>query len=348
MDHAQPPAVPTSSELDTALEFLADFGSGLANGMTNHAPMVVEALEMLGRPDAIADWIECNRSALRPWPPAVLPIEDWDTALGDWQRVSDWRVLFEDELTDGDWRAVVARWVPRLAAGASAHALHGLIRTAHAVRSLGRSATAARRGELAGALASWAAAYAELPVAPNAEALELVSPEMALGGLSFLPADRRRNGGSIVAGVGQLSIDDDFARAYHWPLFEDAEAAARGFGGLFAQVLVANANSTLHAIVFTHAVTGSAAALHLAPLISKADARALVRHVWHAGCALYAVYGSHPPAAAAVADQPLDVLVNRAVSSGDDHAIKLAEAVTALAIPLDLAGATLQQVLRHL
>lgn len=348
MSLAQTLAVPTSSELDTALKALAEFGPNLANGMTNHAPMVAEALEMLGRPDAIAPCIARNWQTFRPWPPASQPIDDWHTALGDWGRVSDWRLFFEGELDDGDWRKVLASWVPRLAAGASAHALHGLIRTAHAVRSAGRAKTAARLRELAAALASWAACYAELPIAPEAGAWRPMSPEAALAHLSFLPAERRQNGGSIVAAVAQLSIDDDFARAFHWPLIEDAEKAARAFGALFARVLTGNVDSKLHAIVFTHAVTGSAAALHLAPLLSTPDACALVRHVWHASCALHAVYGSNPPAVMPSTSEPLDQLVNSAVASGDDHAIKLAEAVTALAIPSDLASATLFQAVRHL
>jgi Questin oxidase-like len=345
---AQTIAAHASSELDTALEDIACFGPELANGMTSHAPMVAEALEALGRPDQIGAWIERNRPTLRPWPPTSIAIDDWCAALGDWQRVSDWRAFFNDELADGDWRGIVARWVPRLAAGASAHAMHGLIRTAHAVRSLGRAATDARLGELAAALASWAAAYADLPIAPETEGLPVTSAAVALARLSFLPAERRNNGGSIVAAVAQLSVDDDYARAFHWPLIEDAQTAARSFGILFAQVFTANVDSTLHAIVFTHGVTGCAAARHLVPLLAEADARALVRHVWHASCALYAAYGSNPPAVAAFANAPLTKLIDRAVTSGDDHAIKLAEAVIALELPPGLASVTVLQALRHL
>jgi hypothetical protein len=348
MSQAQQLAVFASSELDAALEALARFGPELANGMTNHAPMVAEALEAIGQPDEIGPWIEHNRPTLLPWPPASLAINDWRAALGDWQRVSDWHAFFGDELAGGDWRGVVARWVPRLAAGASAHALHGLIRTGHAVRSVNRAATAGRRGELAAALASWAAAYTELPIAPEADGFYPILPELALARLAFLPVDRRQNGGSIVAAIEQLSVDDDFARSYHWPLIEDAEAGARAFGILFARVFASNVDSGLHAIVFTHGVTGCAAAHHLVPLLTDADACALVRHVWHASCALYAVYGSNPAAMEPFANDAFAELLERTIASRDDHAIKLAEAVIALDIPPNLANATVLQALRYL
>jgi hypothetical protein len=348
MTHAQPLAVLASSELDAALEALACFGPELSNGMTNHAPMVAEALEAMGLPNEIGPWVEHNRPTLLPWPPKSLAINDWRSALGDWQRVSDWRAFFNDELAGGDWRGVVARWVPRLAAGASADALHGLIRTGHAVRALKRAATPGRQGELAAALANWAAAYTELPIAPEADDLYPILPELALARLAFLPMDRRQNGGSIVAAIKQLSVDDDFARAYHWPLIDDAEAGARAFGILFARVFAANVDSALHAIVFTHGVTGCAAALHLVPLLADSDACALVRHVWHASCALYVVYGRSPAAAGPFANHAFAELLKRTVASRNDHAIKLAEAVIALAIPPNLATATVLQALRHL
>ena len=55
--------IPTHPEadyapLDEALARLAFGGADLENGMTNHAPMVVEALCALGRPDAVLPWVE--------------------------------------------------------------------------------------------------------------------------------------------------------------------------------------------------------------------------------------------------------------------------------------------------
>ena len=61
------------------------------------------------------------------------------------------------------WRPdVLDRWVGRLAAGMSAAATHGVIRTAHAARALGRRETPECLAELTRGLACWAAAYEEL------------------------------------------------------------------------------------------------------------------------------------------------------------------------------------------
>jgi len=43
--------------LDEALEVLASAGPDLRNGMSNHAPMAVEALCALGRSDAALPWL---------------------------------------------------------------------------------------------------------------------------------------------------------------------------------------------------------------------------------------------------------------------------------------------------
>src|SRR5260370_42521210 len=52
--------------LDDALNTLSGYGSGLANGNFNHAPMVAEALCALGRPDAVMPWLERYRPRMLP------------------------------------------------------------------------------------------------------------------------------------------------------------------------------------------------------------------------------------------------------------------------------------------
>ena len=56
--------------LDEALAELAASGPELANGLTSHAPMTLEALCALGRPDAVRPWLARYRKDLRPAPPA--------------------------------------------------------------------------------------------------------------------------------------------------------------------------------------------------------------------------------------------------------------------------------------
>ncbi|MFD1610579.1 questin oxidase family protein [Sphingomonas tabacisoli] len=340
------PIEPVADTLDSALIDLARYGPEMTNGFTTHAPMVAEALDVLGRGDAIADWIERHRAMMMLWPDERGPILDWRAALGRAERVSDWRALFRGELTERHWPEVLARWVPRLAPGASAAALHGLIRVGHAARALSRAETQPRLDELASALASWASEYSELQVASSLGAPQSAA-ETALSRLPFLPADRRRNGGSIVAALQALDEHPPFARAFHWPAIEDAEASARELADLFARIFLANVDSPLHAIVFTHAITGTAAVMHLLPLVREAEGGALVRHVWHAGCGLYAAYGTRPPASAPEGSLPRD-LIDRAVANGDDHVIKLTEAVLALELEPALAGAVSERAMAYL
>ena len=73
----------------------------------------------------------------------------------------DWADFFVDELADADWTVVTNRWLPRLAPG-MVGGMHGAIRSAHAVRSVGRTATPERVQELAEGLGYWAAQYEEL------------------------------------------------------------------------------------------------------------------------------------------------------------------------------------------
>jgi len=107
------------SPLDEALEQLAFAGPELKNTNSNHAPMAIEALCTLGRGRAVQPWLERYRDGLLPRPPRSQRIgrTEWATALGQPRRVGDWFELFGNELSEEPWRAVLERWVPRLAPG---------------------------------------------------------------------------------------------------------------------------------------------------------------------------------------------------------------------------------------
>ena len=77
------------------LELLAACGGDLVNGFTRHAPLVVEALVSLDRPDAVLPWLESYRPQLRPRPAAHEPIAPaaWRAALGREDRTADWMAL---------------------------------------------------------------------------------------------------------------------------------------------------------------------------------------------------------------------------------------------------------------
>jgi hypothetical protein len=179
------PSRSADDALDEALEQLVGvapefdpFHVGVC--ITNHAPMMAEALCVLDCADDIVPWVERYGKYLDAMPSRVSPISSdaWRDALGDYVRVADWIDFFAAELADEPWRDVANRWLIRLGPG-SALGLHGLVRVAHAVRGVGRRDTLLRRRELAVALGYLAAVYETLPDAAG-PALNLTPSEALL------------------------------------------------------------------------------------------------------------------------------------------------------------------------
>jgi hypothetical protein len=134
--------------------------------------MAAEALARLGYCDAVDGWVDDNihHRKYGPLPEPSQPIdaesrEDWQPALGDRKRGGDWVELFRRELARTAWRAMLESWWPRLLPGCAGSLTHGLIRTAHAVRSLRAVDTPSglQIDELARGLAFWATGYTPLP-----------------------------------------------------------------------------------------------------------------------------------------------------------------------------------------
>jgi hypothetical protein len=155
-----------------ALDRLQTTGFYLGNTFANHGPMAAEALARLGYCDEVDDWVDDNihHRQYGPLPESSQPIdaaarEDWQPALGDRKRGGDWVELFRRELAQTGWRAVLESWWVRLLPGCAGSLTHGLIRTAHAVRSLGAVDTPSglQIDELARGLAFWATGYSPLP-----------------------------------------------------------------------------------------------------------------------------------------------------------------------------------------
>jgi len=300
--------------------------------MTSHAPMATEALCAMGRPEAVLPWLEGYLPGVLPWPAEVAPIgDDWREALGQEARASDWKALFEAELAAESWPAVLDRWTARLAPGFSGAATHGIIRVGHAVRSLAERETAPRLGELAGALASWAATYSELPTDLAAPSRAL-PPSEAIRAVTVVPPERRVFTGSITSSLAALGAHPEFAGVIG--LIDVSGDPAETIAALtetFAQAYLANAHDGLTSIVFIHGVTSTAAVGHLLPFIGEETARTTLRHAWQAGCALYAAFGSTPaPEWIEAPQEDAEMLIDLAVAHGDDHATKFTEACTTL------------------
>jgi hypothetical protein len=323
-------ATPDYAAIDAALDFLAPYGPDLANGMTSHAPMVAEAMIALDRAHAVLPWLEKARPELTPRPAAVAAIEPsaWRSALGREERFSDWSAFFAAELAEARWQRVLARWAERLAPGICAAATHGVLRAGHAARSLAHGESPARIRELADGLALWASAYQTLP-APTQRSVGTLGAREAIDVVPVVPLGERRFTGTIVGSLAALGEQPAFAAAIDLlDVRPRAAAVVTGLTETFARVFLANARDCLSTIVFVHGVTSAAALRSLLPHLDDAAARAAIAFAWQAGAGLYAAFATAPACAGPI-EPPLatrEELIDRAIASGDDHAIKLTEA----------------------
>jgi hypothetical protein len=157
--------------VNTALDRLRSTGFYIGDFFANHGPMAAEALAKLGYCEEVDGWVDANlahREHAR-LPKPGEPIDDWRVALGDRSRGGDWVQLFRRELAEAPWRDVLRAWWPRLLPGCAGSLTHGLIRTAHAVRSLREAEhpSELQIDELARALAFWATVFTPLATDPG-------------------------------------------------------------------------------------------------------------------------------------------------------------------------------------
>jgi hypothetical protein len=328
---AAAPAAPTAPAdvLDEAFAIFAKTGPEYAGELANHGPMAAEALVALGRPDAVLPWVESYRKRLEGHRPAGARVSsaNWKEALGDGSRAGAWAAFFTGEIEERGWRGTLAEWVPRLAPGLTAAAAHGILRAAHATRSLSLKDTPQRRRELAEGLGYWAARYLTLPASGSAAHAAAKSlPSEAITHVRLLPAERRIHG----------LITANLRRLESWSPFADALAMvdADGDPGRFlsdlttttARVYLTNVDRGGF-FAFLHAITGASAVRLLLPHVGKESVPGLLRYAWQFAAAVYAANATSPPAQPSESSVPnRDDLVERAVRSGDEHAIKLTEA----------------------
>ncbi|MEV0177446.1 questin oxidase family protein [Streptomyces sp. NPDC050803] len=319
----------TSGQLEEALERLHASGPEFEGWLTNHAPMVVEALAAHGHAGAVHHWVDLYRDRLDVLPDRVAPVTDdnWSSALGDPRRITDWTDHFSRSLTERPWRDVLAEWWPRLLPGMYGGATHVVIRLGHAVRALEAAENAPRLAELAHGLGYWAArhqpvtGFVVLPDAATtaAEALDAV-PGIGKGHVGFL---------NRLAAVRQLPLwaqevtDPDTARQKLTELVRATthRYATHGHG---------------EPTMLVHAATAPNAVLRTLDSLPRDLWAPSLHAAWTASAAVTAMYAPEEP----VAYEPparltAEEVMERALAHGDEHVIKLAD--TALDVGDDLA-----------
>jgi hypothetical protein len=302
----------------------------MENSFSEHGPMVAEAISTLGCNEDVARWVEIYKQKHRhaPLPSRKQTIDgsneaQWRSALGDYSRRTDWLELFRKQLQERRWQDVIANWVPILVPGYFGGLTHGLIRTAHAVRSFPEDANPSKLeiDELARGLAYWACTYRPVPGQhgefnvheaprhlPRVEHGKQKGPPAAI--LNDLPGFT-----SVVESVAATT---------------DAEEAIRTHTVGFARVLIAHPE--VPPIPLVHTITAPTAIQNLFPYISRELASRFYGYLWQVSAAIAAIFAAPPkpgsethPRISEATLQP-DELVHRAIEHGDEHTIKVTEA----------------------
>ena len=326
--------------IDEMLDLLSFAGAELVNGNANHGPMASEALFALGREDAVLPWVDEYRKRLtyRPSPSLPIPPGEWREHLGARERLGDWVELFENELSEAPWPEVVRLWVPRLAPAIMSAATHGLIRTAHAVRSLSCEETSQRKGELAQGMGYWAARYYTLPGKPSAENAGH-TPKAALDHVARLHGPDFDGSGSITEQIKGMEEHPEFASAIDLAdASGDLSLFISNLTQTFAGIYLA---SSKNLVAFVHTVTAPSALRMLAPYLDEDDARQAARYAWQACAAVYSWYSTVPAQDNSGLAKPIEdkeELIDRAVSAGGAHSIKFTAACLSEYCPESQSG----------
>ena len=295
--------------------------------------MVAEAISTLGCNDDVAGWVEMYKQKHQhnPLPPPKQPIDqsnetEWRSALGDYARATDWLKFFREQLKERRWRDVISSWVPILISGYFGGLTHGLIRTAHAVRSFPEDADPSKLqiDELARGLAYWTSTYRPVPGNPDRhgtltldEALRHL-PRVDMGKQKGPPAAALNNLPGFTSAVESLAAATD------------PEQAISRHTAAFVRVLMAHPE--VPPIPLVHAITAPTAMQNLLPYVPRELGSGFYGHLWQVSAAIAAIFAA--PAKPDAETDPLiseptlqpDELAHRAVEHGDEHTIKVTEA----------------------
>jgi len=283
-------------------------------GITSHLPMALHALHALGADEArLQAFFDAYRGRLEGGRvhAAASPVDDWHLLLGDDDAFAPLQATFAAMLARDGEEATLRRVLPVLLQGVSAAALHGAIRTAHAVES-------GHRGELAAALAYWGWRWQPLLPPPPGDALPF--DRWAARLVAEAPA------WTMQAPLISLRMAGA-SESKPYRALAGRLAPAPDLLAQLAALAVARYAETRNFTVL-HMVTGLRALRVLSPWLAFDEAQ--VRGLVHAFTAAYLAARLAPRAAPRHAPaRSWDEVIAAAIAQDDDHIIKIVHACRA-------------------
>ncbi len=311
---------------DAALKVLAATGPEY-DGYPNHGSAVAHTLLELGRPLKVVTWASDYRPALDPPPIPVAPIThpDYQAALGQIDRYTDWVNYLKHALREKHWGNLVEGWLIQLLPGLAGAAGNPMIRTAHVLQAAQAHSSKLLQDELAASLAYWFASYRKLPgIAGGAHAGSL-SPDEGLSNIHRLNTGAIPRYHSLGQGLDDLSGNPYFAGVVNLiAIGSDQAAVVHALTEVFCRVFLAHSTHPQAREPFMQAVNVLSATRLILPYIQAAAGRvALLRQAWQLAGGLYAVFAASDPVNRVI-PQPVDRerLVDQTLTTGDEHLIR--------------------------
>jgi hypothetical protein len=273
----------------------------------------------------VSPWVDAylHRLDELPAPREAVTDANWQHALGDGTRIGDWTAYLVRQLAERPWRDVLITWWPRLLPGIAAGATHGVIRTGHAVRTLGSGDESDPAvSELGYALGYWAARSTTVPGVR--EPTGRLDPGRALAGVPHL-ADQSGPIAGRLERLGELAGWSDSVAALSG-VPDAAAAEARLLELVDAATLRYIGYGYGSPVLLVHTATAPNAVRHVLPVLPREMWVPSLAAVWVASAAITSGYApavareDHTPPPAS----PHDV-VEQAVAHGDEHVIKFAD-----------------------
>ena len=275
------------------------------NGLSNHLPMVLAALDRLGgTPGRLNAFYAASVASLVGFKPAAHPSHP-DDARGNPNDFPSALLFFERAILEDGPDRVLRRWVPQLIPGIAAASFHGLIRLGYAIE-------ASNNAEIASALALWTTAFTSL--GPPGHLVD-EKPAAIAKRLSKFIAKRPVPAGLIVDRMTRIAALDSLQYSESQP----RQLSLADVAGFAISAYASSDDFTL-----LHAVTATHAFRLIMPFI--ADSALAIRYLWRA--ILVAALSTGLPLHNDWPKEAVQVpgwgdIAARAIESDDEHVIKL-------------------------